>query len=80
MSDHDKTAALREQLCELTSRWNTYEDIPSSQQAECHAIGRKLHALGGEGLMRDIYYEAHGRNRAASVVSAYWHGIGDWQW
>lgn len=72
--------ALFEQLRALTKRWNAYEDVPRSQQLECTAIGRGLHGIGGEALMRDAYYDATASNRAASVIAAYWHGIGDWQW
>lgn len=74
------TDFLFKQLHELTSRWNTFEDVPRSQQLECTAIGKKLHAAGGEALMRDAYYDVTGQNRAASVIAAYWHGIGEWQW
>ena len=48
--------ALKHQLCELTKRWTLDEDIRLSQQQECRDIGRKLHHLGGEALMRDAYY------------------------
>ncbi len=69
-----------DQLCELTKRWTAYEDIPKSQQAECRNIGRVLHAIGEETLMREAYYTAKAQNPAASVVAAYWDGIGVWQW
>ena len=68
------------QLQELTKRWNDYEDVPRSQQAECRKIGEKIHALGGEALMRDAYYDAKAHNRFCTVVQAYWDGIGDWRW
>lgn len=76
----EKSAALIDQLCELTKRWNTHEDVPRSQQLECKKIGRGLHAIGKEALMRTAYYEAKKHNPAASVIAAYWDGIGDWQW
>lgn len=72
--------AATEQLCELTKRWTTYEDIPRSQQEECRAIGRKLNACGGFKAMQDAYYEATSKNRAALVLAAYFDGIGDWIW
>lgn len=72
--------ALTAQLVELTKRWTTYEDIPKSQQSECREIGRKLHAIGGEGLMREAYYAATGPNRAACTLAAYWDGVGEWRW
>jgi hypothetical protein len=72
--------ALVEQLCVLTSRWNAYEDVPLSQQRECKHIGKALHAIGAEALMRSAYYEAKARNTSASIIQAYWDGIGDWRW
>lgn len=69
-----------EQLCDLTKRWTTYEDIPMSQQRECRTIGRVIHSLGQEPLMREAYYTAKGLNPAASVIAAYWDGIGEWRW
>lgn len=78
MTDEIKTAT--NQLCELTKRWTAHEDIPRSQQLECRGIGRKLLALGGEAAMLDAYYEATGRNRASTVIAAYFDGIGEWVW
>lgn len=71
---------LFEQLRALTRNWNTYDDIPESQQKECIQIGKRLHALGGEGLMRDAYYDAKAANVAVTVIQAYWDGIGEWRW
>lgn len=68
------------QLDELTRHWNEYEDVPRSQQLKCREIGRQLYAIGREDLMREAYYHAKANNRAASVVAAYFDGIGDWQW
>lgn len=72
-------ADLTEQLCQLTSRWTEYEDIPGSQQSECRSIGEALARRGGISAMRDAYYEAKGRNRAAATIQVYWDGIGDWR-
>jgi hypothetical protein len=72
--------ALTEQLCELTSRWTEYEDIPASQKSECRQIGVELNKLGGTSAMRDAYYEAKGRNRAASSIQPFWDGVGEWRW
>jgi hypothetical protein len=69
-----------EQLIELTKRWNTFEDIPRSQQIECAEIGKRLNAQGGMQAMQKAYYAAKFHNKAASTIQAYWHGIGDWQW
>jgi hypothetical protein len=83
-NDRERDAAsikiATDQLCELTKRWTTFEDIPGSQQSECREIGRKLHALGGFKAMQDAYYEATGRNRAALTIAAYFDRIGDWRW
>lgn len=68
------------QLCELTKRWTHYEDIPVSQQKECRAIGVKIWTQGQEPAMREAYYTAKALNPAASVLAAYWDGIGNWQW
>ena len=80
MTDAPLSEALFAQLRELTRRWNTYEDIPRSQQLECRKIGTQLHAIGGEALMLDAYYDAKGQNLAASTIQAYWDGVGDWRW
>ena len=76
----DTEDALFEQLRDLTKRWNRYEDIPKSQQAECREIGRKLLALGGEGMMREAYYDAKAANPEVHMIQAYWDGIGYWRW
>ena len=73
-------AQLIEQLCNLTKRWNEYELVPASQQSECREIGVKLDKIGGIGAMRDGYYEAKARNRAASSIQPYWDDVGDWRW
>lgn len=72
--------ALINQLIDLTKRWNSYEDVPKSQQAECRKIGQQLHATGGEALMRAAYYSARDYNRDVHVIQAYWDGIGNWRW
>ena len=71
---------LVEQLCELTSRWNDFEDIPESQQRECRKIGEGIHAEGGKQAMIAAYYEAKARNPHVHVIQAYWDGVGDWRW
>lgn len=71
---------LFERLCALTRNWNTYEDVPRSQQLECASIGREINALGGFSLMQEAYRHAKRKNNAVSVIQAYWNGIGDWQW
>lgn len=73
-------ATLTEQLCDLTKRWTEWEDIPESQKSECRRIGKALNASGGMKAMQDAYYEAKGRNRAASSIQPFWDGVGDWRW
>lgn len=67
-------------LITLTTEWNEHEDVPKSQQYKCRAIGEALHKLGGMSMMVEAYRDVHRLNRAATVVQAYWDGIGDWQW
>lgn len=67
-------------LIALTAEWNEHEDVPKSQQYKCRAIGEALHELGGMDMMVEAYRDVHRLNRAATVVQAYWDGIGDWQW
>ena len=67
-------------LAALSDQWAMDGQVPGFQIAECVAIGRELYNLGGEALMQEAYYHAKGSNRCASVIQAYWDGIGDWQW
>lgn len=65
-------------LIEITKNWGAI-GIPSKEEKkQCRDIGEKLNSLGGIKLMREAYYETKSKNRYASVVEAYWHGIGDW--
>ena len=75
-----KLGDLTDELVNLTQFWNADEDVPKSQQKMCRAIGQKLHDAGGFRFMTDAYYHAKTRNRHASIVQAYWDGIGDWRW
>ena len=70
----------REELYELTTRWTIHEDIPRSQQRECRALGQRIYTESGHAGMVEACREAHTRNLAASIVAAYWDGIGNWQW
>ncbi len=72
--------ALVRQLIELTRQWNEHDLVPKAQQEKCREIGLALNASGGMALMQGAYYEARARNRSASVIQAYWDGIGDWRW
>lgn len=68
------------ELVDLTKGWSQFADVPKGQQITCAAIGRRLHSMGGKAAMQEAYYKAKASNRAAGVIAAYWHGIGDWQW
>jgi len=68
------------ELLALTKGWSQFADVPRGQRQTCAAIGRKLHSMGGKDAMQDAYRKAKAANRAAGVIQAYWHGIGDWQW
>jgi hypothetical protein len=68
------------ELREVTKPWTIHEDIRVSEQKRCREIGKKLHALGGEDLMRKAYYDAKGENPASITLAAYWDGIGEWRW
>lgn len=71
---------LLAELTALTAQWNATDLIPVEQQMECKRIGEELNKIGGIHLMRQAYYSAHQANRCASVVQAYWDGIGEWRW
>lgn len=73
-------ASIVTELKTLTANWNQTDLVPKDQQEKCKDIGRRLNEIGGVSLMRDAYYAAHGANRCASVIQAYWDGIGDWRW
>jgi hypothetical protein len=66
-------------LRDLVKFWTLHEVPLSSQQSEAKRIGKALHALGGEALMREAYYDAKRSNRAASALQYYWDGIGEWR-
>ena len=73
MSDVDR-------LVDLTKRWNSFEDVPRSQQLECREIGKRINNHGGLVAMQEAYQTARTHNRYAYVIQAYWYGIGDWRW
>jgi hypothetical protein len=71
--------ALYDELLDLTREWSRHDRaLPNEERAK--AIGRQLHELGGTSLMRMAYYHATTANRAASVLSLLWDGIGEWRW
>src|SRR5215831_3440072 len=43
------------ELCKVTANWNRFDDIPDGQRAAVRSIGQKLHAIGGEAVMREAY-------------------------
>jgi hypothetical protein len=71
--------ALYDELLELTRAWTRHDRILPNE-IRVKAIGRQLYELGGEQLMRMAYYHATAANRAASVLSLLWDGIGEWSW
>lgn len=71
---------LVDQLKNLTASWNEFDLVPKEQQDECRKIGEQIFAMGNEDLMQKAYYMAKEQNRCASVISAYWDGIGSWRW
>jgi hypothetical protein len=71
--------ALYDELLDLTREWTRHDRIlPNEERVK--AIGRRLCVLGGESLMQMAYYHATAANRAASVLSLLWDGIGEWRW
>lgn len=76
----DTTPALFKELVALSAEWNEHDLVPEAQKAQCRAIGQQLNTLGGMELMQGAYYHAKGRNRCASMIQAYWDGIGEWRW
>jgi len=68
------------ELCKVTANWNRFDDIPDGQRAAVRSIGQKLHAIGGEAVMREAYYHAKAANPFVHLIQSYWHGIGDWRW
>ena len=70
---------LVDELKAITASWNEFDLVPKDQQAKCRKIGVELHAMGNEDLMQKAYYMAKEQNRSASVIQAYWDGIGNWK-
>ncbi len=71
---------LTDRLIAASRDWTPHDLVPERQKAEVKAIGHALHSAGGIGAMVAAYYEAKERNRSASVIQAYWDGIGEWRW
>jgi hypothetical protein len=71
---------VTDRLLELTKTWTHFEDVRRTEQEECKRLGKRLNELGGQPLMVQVCREVHAANPAASVLAAYWEGIGDWQW
>jgi hypothetical protein len=71
--------ALYDELLALTGDWSRHDPILRNEN-RVKAIGRRLHELGGEPLMQMAYYHATDANRAATILSALWDGIGEWKW
>jgi hypothetical protein len=75
-----ETVALILELENMVRDWNQQDLIPAPQEARCRAIGKRLHEIDGEPAMRRAYRDARLVNLCASVLAAYWDGIGDWRW
>ena len=71
---------LVNRLIDVTANWNEHHLVPEEQKVRCRAIGEALNKAGGLGAMQDAYYAAKARNRCASLVQAYWDGVGEWRW
>jgi hypothetical protein len=71
--------ALYDELLDVTRDWTRHGRILSGEE-RARAIGRRLYEIGGESLMQMGYYHATAVNPAASVLSLFWDGIGDWRW
>lgn len=74
-----EVGALWDELLEVTRPWSRHDRVLPNE-ARTKAIGRRLYELGGEELMRVVYYHVTGANPAASNLSLLWDGIGDWRW
>ena len=82
VTDPRKTApgrsAIFAELAALTATWDQHTLIPDAEKNRALALGKQLNEIGGRSLMQDAYYHAKARNRCASVLQYYWHGIGEW--
>lgn len=74
-----ETVALILELEGIVQGWNETDLIAKSQESRCRAIGHRLHELDGEEAMRRAYRDSRLINRCASVLAAYWDGIGEWR-
>lgn len=72
--------ALIAELEEIVKNWNEHDLIPAAQEARCRAIGRRLNELDGKYAMERAYRDARLVTRCASILAAYWDGIGEWRW
>lgn len=72
--------ALFKRLSTLIKDWNEFDLVPDEQKEEAKQIGELLYKQGGHQLMMDGYYHVKQQNRCASVLQAFWDGIGVWQW
>lgn len=72
-------AAVQNDVLALTRFWTWIEDVPKSQQILAKEFGGELHKIGGIQAMRETYYLARERNKAANVLQYYWDGVGTWR-
>lgn len=71
---------LTARLCRMVEPWTTDGLHSTTTKAICRRIGMQINEIGGKPAMITAYYDAKAVNRCASVIQAYWDGIGDWQW
>lgn len=75
-----ETVALIAELENMVQTWNEVDLIPVKEEQRCRAIGKRLHEIDGVPAMTRAYRDARLVNRCASVLAAYWDGIGEWRW
>lgn len=71
---------LTNRLKSVSQDWNEHDLVPEIHKTECREIGEALNKMGGMQAMQTAYYAAKVQNRSASVIQAYWDGIGEWRW
>jgi len=77
--DDAKRAVLTDLLIVISKYWNAFDPIDSREQAIAKHAGERLYDLGGEDLMREVYYEVKAHNKYAAILNNFWDGIGEWQ-
>lgn len=68
------------ELIKISDEWTAHDLVPDRQKANVIRIGVALNSAGGMPAMQYAYYAAKNSNPHASVIQAYWDGIGEWRW